>query len=108
MPLNFPNQSRYFDAERGAVRFWGYDGALEVSCSIDCEALQVLVPGMELTRGVPPQPLTRSGPESVALQIAPIPGHPKELSQSKPSPMTYNPNCASLGPHMLRQNSRPA
>ena len=48
MPLNFPNQSRYFDAERGAVRFWGYDGALEVSCSIDWEALQVLVPGMEL------------------------------------------------------------
>ena len=48
MPLSFPNQSRYFDTERCAVRFWGYDGALEISCSIDCEALQVLVPGMEL------------------------------------------------------------
>ncbi len=49
MPLSFPNQSRYFDAERGAVRFWGYDGALEVTCSIDCASLQALVPSLELS-----------------------------------------------------------
>src|SRR5215208_1517466 len=29
--LSFTNQSRSYDATRQAVRFWGYDGALEVS-----------------------------------------------------------------------------
>ena len=29
--LNFPNQSRVFDPSRRAVRFWGYDSAMEWS-----------------------------------------------------------------------------
>ena len=29
--LNFPNRSRVFDPSRRAVRFWGYDSAMEWS-----------------------------------------------------------------------------
>ena len=39
MTLNFPNRSRSYDATRRAVRFWGYDGALEVSFFVDDDAL---------------------------------------------------------------------
>jgi hypothetical protein len=31
MSLNFPNHSRSYDATLRAVRFWGHDGAMEVS-----------------------------------------------------------------------------
>jgi hypothetical protein len=31
MALSFPNKSRAFDATRRAVRFWGYDSAMEVA-----------------------------------------------------------------------------
>jgi len=31
MALNFPNQSRSYDATLRAVRFWGHDGAMEAS-----------------------------------------------------------------------------
>jgi hypothetical protein len=31
MALSFPNRSRFYDATRRAVRFWGYDGAMEMS-----------------------------------------------------------------------------
>jgi hypothetical protein len=41
--LNFTNRSRSYDATRHAVRFWGYDGALEVSFVTD-EALRRLEP----------------------------------------------------------------
>lgn len=37
--LNFPNQSRSFDATRRRVRFWGYDSALEISFFVDADAL---------------------------------------------------------------------
>jgi hypothetical protein len=40
--LNFPNQSRSYDATRHAVRFWGYDGSTEVSFFVTAEALQAL------------------------------------------------------------------
>src|SRR4051812_10667153 len=43
--LNFTNQSRSYDATRHAVRFWGYDGALEVSFFVTDEALRHLQPG---------------------------------------------------------------
>jgi hypothetical protein len=43
--LNFTNQSRSYDATRHAVRFWGYDGALEVSFFVTDEALRRLEPG---------------------------------------------------------------
>jgi hypothetical protein len=38
--LNFPNGSRSYDATRQAVRFWGYDGAMEVSFFVTAEALR--------------------------------------------------------------------
>jgi hypothetical protein len=31
MALSFPNRSRYYDATRDAIRFWGYDNAMETS-----------------------------------------------------------------------------
>jgi Protein of unknown function (DUF1488) len=31
MTLGFPNQSRFYDATRLAVRFWGHDSAMEAS-----------------------------------------------------------------------------
>jgi hypothetical protein len=37
--LNFPNPCRSYDATRHCVRFWGHDGALEVSFFIDDDAL---------------------------------------------------------------------
>jgi hypothetical protein len=43
--LNFWNQARSYDATRGAVRFWGHDGALEVSFFVTDEALRHLQPG---------------------------------------------------------------
>jgi Protein of unknown function (DUF1488) len=43
--LNFTNQSRSYDATRHAVRFWGYDGALEVSFFVTDDALRCLQPG---------------------------------------------------------------
>ena len=45
MTLNFTNQSRSYDATRNAVRFWGYDGALEVSFFVTEDALRRLQPG---------------------------------------------------------------
>ena len=45
MQLNFPNESRCFDASRNSVRFWGYDGALEITFFIEATALEKLVPG---------------------------------------------------------------
>lgn len=42
MALNFPNESRSYDATRHAVRFWGYDGATEVSFFVTADALRAL------------------------------------------------------------------
>ena len=44
--LNFPNQSRVFDATRRAVRFWGHDSALEWSFFVTEDALKQLQPKM--------------------------------------------------------------
>lgn len=46
MTLNFPNASRSYDATRHLVRFWGYDGALEVSFLVEVSALRKLMPQM--------------------------------------------------------------
>ncbi|MGQ0685790.1 DUF1488 domain-containing protein [Bradyrhizobium sp.] len=46
MPLIFPNLSRSFDATRDAVRFWGYDSALECSFFVTRDALKRLVPNL--------------------------------------------------------------
>jgi hypothetical protein len=44
--LNFPNESRSYDATRHCVRFWGHDGALEVSFFVEEAALLRIAPEM--------------------------------------------------------------
>ena len=44
MTLQFPNQSRSYDAERRRVRFWGHDNALEVPFFLDEAALFKIFP----------------------------------------------------------------
>jgi hypothetical protein len=44
--LNFPNQSRVFDATRRGVRFWGHDSAMEWSFFVTENALKRLQPKM--------------------------------------------------------------
>ena len=44
MTLNFPNESRSYDARKNLVRFWGYDSALEISFFIEVGALYKLNP----------------------------------------------------------------
>ena len=46
MSLNFPNQSRSYDATLRAVRFWGHDGPMEAAFSVNEEALKTIQPGM--------------------------------------------------------------
>jgi hypothetical protein len=46
--LNFPNQSRFFDPTRRAVRFWGHDSAMEWSFFVTENALKRLQPNMAL------------------------------------------------------------
>jgi hypothetical protein len=47
MALSFPNQSRFFDATRHAVRFWGYDSAMEASFFVTDDALRRITPKMQ-------------------------------------------------------------
>ena len=42
--LDFPNQSRSYDATRRAVRFWGHDSAMEVTFFIAEDALSQIQP----------------------------------------------------------------
>ena len=46
MALEFPNDSRSYDATRCAVRFWGYDSAMEWSFFVTAEALKHVQPSM--------------------------------------------------------------
>ena len=46
MSLIFPNLSRSFDATRDAVRFWGYDSAMQYSFFVTRGALERLVPNL--------------------------------------------------------------
>jgi hypothetical protein len=46
--LGFPNQSRSYDATRRAVRFWGYDSAMEASFFVSEDALKRIEPDMRL------------------------------------------------------------
>jgi hypothetical protein len=45
MTLNFPNPSRSFDASKNRVTFWGYDSVIEISFSVEGDALLKLHPG---------------------------------------------------------------
>lgn len=47
MALTFPNLSRSYDATRRAVRFWGYDTAMEWSFFVTEDALQHASPSMD-------------------------------------------------------------
>src|SRR5438067_11676590 len=46
MALNFPNRSRSYDGTRRAVRFWGYDTAMEWSFFVTEDALKRVQPNM--------------------------------------------------------------
>ena len=46
MSITFPNASRSYDATRRAVRFWGYDSAMEASFFVSVDALQSIDPRM--------------------------------------------------------------
>jgi hypothetical protein len=46
--IDFPNHSRSHDRTRRAVRFWGYDSAIEASFFIDEDALIKLQPDASL------------------------------------------------------------
>jgi hypothetical protein len=46
MTMMFPNHSRSYDATRRAVRFWGYDTAMEWSFFVTEDALQQMNPTM--------------------------------------------------------------
>lgn len=48
MALNFPNRSRSYDPRGCRVRFWGYDGAFEISFFIDQRALSRMSPDPKL------------------------------------------------------------
>jgi Protein of unknown function (DUF1488) len=44
--IAFPNLSRSYDVTRHAVRFWGYDSAIEATFFIDEDALAKMQPGV--------------------------------------------------------------
>jgi hypothetical protein len=48
MALNFPNQSRFYDARRRGVRFWGHDSAMEAAFFVTEEALRRVQPDARL------------------------------------------------------------
>ncbi len=45
MALEFPNNSRSYDSTSGSIRFWGYDGVLEVPFFLDSGVLSGIAPG---------------------------------------------------------------
>jgi len=47
MALNFPNRIRSYDARKSLIRFWGYDGTLEISFFVEVSALNKLNPQMK-------------------------------------------------------------
>ena len=46
MALTFPNDSRSYDTTRRAVRFWGYESAMEWSFFVTEDALKQIAPAM--------------------------------------------------------------
>jgi hypothetical protein len=51
MMLTFPNHSRSYDATRRAVRFWGYDSAMEMSFFVTEDALRLMQPNVRTEEG---------------------------------------------------------
>ena len=48
MSLSFPNPSRMYDAAHCAIRFWGYDGAMESLFFVSESALAQVDPKLQL------------------------------------------------------------
>src|ERR1700746_2531068 len=46
MAISFPNPSRSYDMTRRAVRFWGYDSAMETSFFVTEDPLRRIQPSM--------------------------------------------------------------
>jgi Protein of unknown function (DUF1488) len=46
MSISFPNASRSYDANRGVIRFWGHDSAMEAAFLITSSALHRIEPDM--------------------------------------------------------------
>lgn len=46
MTLSFPNESRWFDGTRRAVRFWGADSSMEASFFVTEAALRCFQPDL--------------------------------------------------------------
>lgn len=44
MTLNFPNESRSYDARKNLIRFWGHDSALEIPFFVEVSAFCKLSP----------------------------------------------------------------
>ena len=49
MPLTFPNLSRSYDRTRDAIRFWGYQSAMEYSFFVTTGALRRMQPHLPRT-----------------------------------------------------------
>ena len=47
MTISFPNQRRFYDATRRAVRFWGHDSAMEASFFVGVDALKSIKPDVQ-------------------------------------------------------------
>ncbi len=47
--LSFPNESRSFDEASDRIRFWAYDGAIEVSFFVEGDAIRHLSKAMPST-----------------------------------------------------------
>jgi len=47
MALHFPNRTRFYDAARRAVQFWGYDSTREAVFFVAEDALKRVHPGMQ-------------------------------------------------------------
>jgi Protein of unknown function (DUF1488) len=70
MRLSFPNRMRFYDTARGAVRFWGHDGAMESSFFVDVDSLKQLQPAMRFNENsiLAAFDLNRAAIESVATK----------------------------------------
>lgn len=49
MSLEFPNQNRSFEPSKNRIRFWGYDGALEITFFVEGAALMKISPDAGLS-----------------------------------------------------------
>ncbi|MGZ5845190.1 MAG: DUF1488 family protein [Xanthobacteraceae bacterium] len=61
MALHFPNRTRFYDAARRAVQFWGYDSTREAVFFVAEDALKRVTPGCNSTSpacSAPSTPIT--------------------------------------------------